>query len=157
MNYTDLDAYSFAWVFRRADLAISDEDKAQIRPLAPHFARHVWQREVSQNGNDLDRLSSKEWPRRGDVWLDSVPWDAAFESDDPALPETLTSHLPWTGDTLVYVCYDPEHILETRYSVFKRCWKGFLFAAEQALVVGRKRRETLWFVDETSVKLGVRP
>ncbi|ADN74833.1 conserved hypothetical protein [Ferrimonas balearica DSM 9799] len=157
MNYTDLDAYPFAWVFRRADLAISDEDKAQIRPLARHFAKQVWQREVSDDGAELDRLGNKDWPRRGDVWQDTVRWDDAFDSDEAELPEALSSHLVWNSETIVYICYDPEHILETRYGVFKRCWKAFLFAAEETLVVGRKRKETLWFTDETSVRRGIRP
>ncbi|MBY5993600.1 DUF2947 family protein [Ferrimonas balearica] len=154
MKYTDIEQYPFLWVFRRADLAIPAEDLAQIRPLAPAYAKQVWQREVSQDAVELERLDDKDWPSQADTWSDIAHWDQAFDSDEPALPAPLAEHLGWVKDTLVYICYDCDHVLETRYSVFQRSWKAFLFAADQALVVGRKRAEALWFVDEQQVRLG---
>ena len=154
MKHTELSQYPFAWVFNRADMGISEADKAAILPLTHHYAKQVWQQNVSSEAVDLDRLDERDWLSQDDLWPYEQQWDEAFESDDVMLPAEMVGYLNWDPKTIVFVCYDQEHIIETRYDVFKRCWKAFLFAEEQALVVGHRRNEALWFVDETRVKLG---
>ncbi|GAA4874290.1 DUF2947 family protein [Ferrimonas pelagia] len=154
MKHTDLSQYAFNWVFNRADMAISDQDKAAILPLHPTYAKQIWLQNVSSEAVDLDRLEDKDWLSQAELWPFDQRWDDAFESDDVALPADIAGYLNWDPKTIVYVCYDQGHIIETRYDVFKRSWKAFLFAEEQALVIGRRRNEALWFIDETTVKLG---
>ncbi|WP_028117951.1 DUF2947 family protein [Ferrimonas senticii] len=154
MNYQALSDYPLSWVYNRADMAISDDDKATIKPLVRQYANQVWQREVSAEAIDLERLEANEWLANKANWHGSVNWETAFDSDELQLPAELADYLNWDPNTIVYVCYDADHIIETRYGAFRRSWKAFLFAAEQALIVGRRRNEVLWFVDESKVKLG---
>ncbi len=156
MNYLELNNYPLHWVFNRADMAISDADKAALLPLTAAFARQVWQRDVSTDAVDLERLEATDWLAQAQHWHGQHRWDLAFDSDEPALPAELAEYLHWDPNTVVYVCYDAEHIIETRYATFCRCWKALLFAAEQALVIGKRRKEVLWFVDEQHVKMGHR-
>ncbi|SHH78934.1 DUF2947 family protein [Ferrimonas marina] len=157
MKYSELAQYPLHWVFQRADMGLSDDDRAAIHPLTPHYARQVWQQQVSTDAVDLERLEEGDWLSQASCWPETALWEEAFESDDPVLPEALQGHLNWDPNTIVFICYDQEHVLETRYSVFRHAWKAFLFAADQALVVGRRRNEALWFVDERQVKLGQKP
>lgn len=157
MKYNDFDAYSFAWVFRRADMALSDTDRDSIHPLASGYAKQVWQREVSKDAVELDALDDTDWPMQETCWTGEADWEAAFDSEDTELPEELSNHLGWQNETLVFICYDSGHVLETRYATFRKGWKAFLFAGEQAMITGRKRKEALWFVDESRVRLGQKP
>ncbi|GAA5194112.1 DUF2947 family protein [Ferrimonas gelatinilytica] len=155
-KHNELKDYPYAWVFNRADLAISPEDKAQIRPLTPVYAQQVWHNQVGQQCHDLERVEEEPWLSDDQCWPSQWEWAEAFESDEGPLPQPLHQFLNWDPQTLVFICYDDQHILETRYDVFQRNWKAFLFAADQALVCGRRRHEALWFVDEHKVRLGCR-
>lgn len=67
---------------------------------------------------------------------------AEWESDEPELPEALAAHLAWQDDVTVYFCYEKYNVLETKWSVFKRHWKNFLFTmmARFCLAAGVKKR-----------------
>ncbi|QIZ75528.1 DUF2947 family protein [Ferrimonas lipolytica] len=156
MNYIELQDYPLHWVYKRADMGITEADLATIKPMTSSFANQVWQRDISAEAIDLDRLEDSDWLSDNSHWPKTENWERAFDSEEQALPETLAGHLNWDPQTVVFVCYDAEHIIETRYGTLQRNWKAFLFAAEQALVLGRRRKEALWFIDESKVKLGQR-
>ncbi|WP_298442616.1 DUF2947 family protein [uncultured Ferrimonas sp.] len=156
MNYIDLQDYPLHWVYQRADMAISEADQATIKPMTTNFANQVWQRDISREAVDLERLEASDWLSDSKRWSGQANWELAFDSDEQQLPTALAEHLNWDPQTVVYVCYDAEHIIETRYGTLLRNWKAFLFAAEQALIIGRRRNEALWFIDDSQVKLGSR-
>jgi hypothetical protein len=79
-----------------------------------------------------------------------------WESDDPELPEEVLEHIQWQDDVTVYFCYEKYNVIETKWDVFKRNWKNFLFFDDGPILIGRRREEALWFQTDGSVKLGKR-
>lgn len=157
MNHIELNDYPLNWVFQRPDMGLDDAAKATIKPATPQYAKQVWQRDVSRDAVDLERLEPSDWLANDDNWQTKENWETAFDSDDNNLPVALAEHLDWDPQTMVFICYDEEHVIETRFRTFANHWKAFLFASDQALVIGRKRKQVLWFIDESQVKLGERP
>jgi hypothetical protein len=77
-----------------------------------------------------------------------------WESDDAALPADVLEHIDWQDDVTVYFCYEKYNVVETKWSVFKENWKNFLFYDDGPILLGRRRKEALWFASDGSVKLG---
>ncbi|WP_245868900.1 DUF2947 family protein, partial [Vibrio fujianensis] len=59
-------------------------------------------------------------------------------------------------DVTVYFCYEKYNVIETKWSLFKRHWKNFLFYDDGPILLGRRRTEALWFHTDGTAKLGQR-
>lgn len=156
MKYIELADYKKGWVFRHQDLPLRDEDLAEIKPLGAQAAGDIWHSYISPEANHYTTFASSDWPQKKSSWLDSADWQQAWESDSLELPEELSAHIDWQPETLVYFCYDAEQVIETRWSVFQRAWKNFLFFDDGPILVGKKRAQAVQFFQDGQFKIGSR-
>lgn len=156
MSYIDLDQYGRKWIFTHQSMPVSAEDMEQIKPMSQARAAQFWKENISAQSPDADRLAKGDWPASDANWRAECDWMAEWESDDEALPEAVLEHIQWQDDVTVYFCYEKYNVIETKWSVFKRCWKNFLFFDDGPILVGRRRQEALWFSSDGKVRLGKR-
>lgn len=156
MSYTTLDEYQRKWIFTHQSMPVPEEDLALIKPMTQSRAAQFWKENISPQSPDAERFSSQDWPSKDSNWSDKVDWMVAWESDEVDLPEGVASHIDWQDDVTVYFCYEKYNILETKWSIFKKHWKNFLFYDDGPILLGRRRNEALWFDSKGKVRLGER-
>lgn len=156
MPYLPLEQYPRKWIFTHQSMPIPELELAQIKPMTPMRSAQFWKENISAQSPDADRFSSQDWPSKAGSWTEQVDWMAEWESDEAELPQAILTHIDWQDDVTVYFCYEKYNVIETKWAVFKRHWKNFLFYDDGPILLGRRRSEALWFQTEGSVKLGVR-
>ncbi len=157
MNYIPLQDYKKAWIFRHKELPVSADDLEQIKPMTARRAEQLWDLNISQESTHPSEPAEGDWMLAGDVWQpDFGNWESCWDSEDNSLPELLAEHLDWDDQTLVWFCYENDHILETRWSVFRRNWKNFLFVDDGPILLGRKRQQVVQFFDDGRFRVGSR-
>jgi len=156
MSYQTLDQYQRKWIFTHQSMPVPEQELEAIKPMTQARSAQLWQENISAQSPDADRLSSSDWPMKASNWKETVDWMAAWESDDLALPQQVTDFIDWQDDVTVYFCYEKYNVIETKWSVFKKYWKNFLFYDDGPILIGRRRSEALWFDSEGNVKLGLR-
>lgn len=155
-KYQPLEAWKKAWVFRHQDLPVSEEDLTQIKPLTEQAATDIWRAHISESANHYSDFDPKDWPNKNSTWQETGQWQDHWDSDQGQLPELLESFLNWDDETLIWFCYDSEQVIESRYSVFKRCWKNFLFFDDGPILIGKKRKQAVQFHQDGNFQLGLR-
>ena len=155
-QYLPIEEYKKAWIFRHKDMPVSEEDLQQIRPLTDERAAQVWSQQVSTQSTHPEHFGFGDWANKNGTWLETDNWQSAWESDNPELPELLAEHLQWDDATVVWFCYESEHVLETRWDVFRRNWKNFLFFDDGPLLIGRKRKQVAQFHQTGNYQIGNR-
>lgn len=156
MSYTPLDQYQRKWIFTHQSLPVPEDDLIHIKPIPQQRAAQLWIENISKQSPDADRLSSSDWPSKASNWSDEVDWSAAWDADEPELPQVILDHIDWQDDVTVYFCYEKYNIIETKWAIFKKHWKNFLFFDDGPILIGRRRSEALWFNTNGKVKLGQR-
>ncbi|MCG3766438.1 DUF2947 family protein [Vibrio cincinnatiensis] len=156
MSYLPLEQYPRKWIFTHQSMPISEPELAQIKPMTPMRSAQFWKENVSAQSPDADRFSSQDWPSKPGSWTEQVDWMAEWESDEAELPQAILAHIDWQDDVTIYFCYEKYNVIETKWSVFKRNWKNFLFYDDGPILLGRRRTEILWFQTDGTVKLGHR-
>lgn len=156
MKYIELKDYKNGWVFRHQDLPLSDDDLAEIKPLSAQAAGDVWRTYISADAAHHENFDNKDWPAKDSSWSGAADWQQAWDADSVDMPEELSEFIDWVPETLVYFCYDAENVIETRWSVFQRAWKNFLFFDDGPILVGKKREQALQFFQSGQFKLGKR-
>ncbi len=154
MSYININQYPRKWIFTHQSMPLADSDLEQIKPMTQARAAQFWKENISSQSPDADRFSSQDWPGKKSSWTDEVNWMAAWESDDNALPQAIADYIDWQDDVTVYFCYEKYNILETKWQLFKRHWKNFLFFDDGPILLGRRRAQALWFGSNGIVKLG---
>ncbi|PMH80200.1 hypothetical protein BCU60_18070 [Vibrio cyclitrophicus] len=132
------------------------EDLEKIKPMTQARASQFWKENVSPQSPDAERLSSQDWPSKSSNWNEEISWMANWEADEPEMPEEILNFIDWQDDVTVYFCYEKYNVLETKWSVFKKHWKNFLFYDDGPILLGRRRSEALWFATNGTVKIGNR-
>lgn len=125
MSYLPLDEYQRKWIFTHQSMPVPEEDLAFIKPMSQARSAQFWKENISAQSPDMDRLSSQDWPMSESNWLESVDWMAAWESDEPEMPQEVNAHIDWQDDVTVYFCYEKYNVIETKWSIFKKHWKNF--------------------------------
>ncbi|WP_047044274.1 DUF2947 domain-containing protein [Vibrio mexicanus] len=156
MSYLPLDQYQRKWIFTHQSMPIPEAELAEIKPMDQARSAQLWKENISAQSPDSERLSSSDWPMKAANWIDEINWMANWEDDDLGLPEELLEHLDWQDDVTVYFCYEKYNVIETKWSIFKKHWKNFLFYDDGPILIGRRRKQALWFDSEGQVKLGYR-
>ncbi|ANU36633.1 DUF2947 domain-containing protein [Vibrio scophthalmi] len=156
MSYLPLDQYQRKWIFTHQSMPVAEQDLEAIKPMDQARAAQLWKDNISAQSPDADRLASSDWPMKAPNWSNSVDWMTAWESDEEELPAEILEFIDWQDDVTVYFCYEKYNILETKWSIFKKYWKNFLFYDDGPFLIGRRRTEALWFDDKGQVKLGKR-
>ena len=158
MNYIALEDYKKAWIFRHKDLPVNEADLSEIRPLSDARALQVWQQYISKESSHPEHFAAGDWAVDKSTWqAEQVRWESCWDSEDIELPQEILIHCDWDDQTLVYFCYESEHVIETRWHVFKRNWKNFLFMDNGPLLIGRKRSQVVQFFESGESRLGERP
>ncbi|MDP2562306.1 DUF2947 domain-containing protein [Psychrobium sp. 1_MG-2023] len=156
MSYTPLDQHKKAWIFRQHSLPISEEDKAKIKPMEAQRATVFWNTFISKQVDHPDFFKKGDWPFNPNTWFEQGKWEPTWDSDESDLPELILEHLTWPNNTVVYFCNDRQHVIETTWEVFKRCWKNFLFMDDGPLLVGKKRDQAVQFMSNGTFRVGTK-
>lgn len=157
MNYISLEDYNKAWIFRHRELPISDEDMQEIKPLTEMRAEQIWSEHISRECSHPEHFADKDWAAQDSNWLEKDFWQSAWDSNSDELPSLLKEYVAsWDENITVYFCYQSDHIIETKWGVFKRHWKNFLFFDNGPVLLGRKRKEVAQFFDNGSYRIGTR-
>ncbi|HAS8518242.1 TPA: DUF2947 family protein [Vibrio vulnificus] len=156
MSYLTLDQYQRKWIFTHPSMPVPQEDLAHIRPMVQARSAQFWKENISAHSPDAERLGSDDWPTKQSNWLAEVDWMAAWEADEPDMPEEMLQHIDWQDDVTVYFCYEKYNVIETKWVIFRKHWKNFLFYDDGPILLGRRRQQALWFATDGTVKLGQR-
>ncbi|WP_436322492.1 DUF2947 domain-containing protein [Vibrio cidicii] len=156
MSYLALDEYQRKWIFTHQSMPVPQDELMHIRPMSQARAAQFWKENISPQSPDAERLSSQDWPMKASNWREEIDWMAAWEADDPQLPDAILQHIDWQDDVTVYFCYEKYNIIESKWSTFRKHWKNFLFYDDGPILLGRRRNQALWFSTDGTVKLGER-
>ncbi|WP_375750055.1 DUF2947 domain-containing protein [Vibrio sp. HN007] len=156
MSYIDITEYNRKWIFTHSSMPVSEEDLQAIKPMSQARSAQFWKQNISAMSPDADRFSREDWPSKKGNWVTEADWSVEWESDDEMMPQEVLDHIDWQDDVTVFFCYEKYNIVETKWSVFKRCWKNFLFYDDGPILIGRRRKEALWFNSKGKVSIGKR-
>ena len=158
MSYIPLEQYNKAWIFRHRDLPIAPDELAQIKPLSETRSEQIWHEHISRQSDHPDFFGSGDWAAAKQSWQEQGRWQSEWDADAQTLPELLAEHLQtWDDNTTVFFCYQSDHVIETKWHIFRQHWKNFLFFDNGPLLIGRKRRQVVQFFDDGSYRIGCRP
>jgi len=156
MSYLSIEEYSRKWIFNHSSMPVPKEVQKLLKPMTQSRSAQFWKDNISSTSPDADRLASGDWPMNESNWLDYVDWMEEWESDLEVLPQQIIEHIDWQDDVTVYFCYEKYNIIETKWCVFRQYWKNFLFYDDGPILLGRRRKEALWFQNSGKVKIGVK-
>ncbi len=158
MNHVPLEEYNKAWIFRHRDLPIPEEDMVQIKPLTESRAEQIWAEHISRGCSHPEHFAEDDWAADEKRWGVKEFWQSAWDSASPEMPLPLIEVLgEWDEHITVYFCYQSNHIIETKWGVFRRHWKNFLFFDNGPVLLGRKRKQVAQFFDNGTFRIGERP
>lgn len=157
MNYISLNDFKWGWIFRHRELPVDSESLNLIKPLAENSANQLWRNQISKEASHASHFLGDDWPSRHGVWGDRLRWQEQWESDDTELPEELLAHCNWENNVTVWFCYDIDHIVETRWDIFRRFWKNFLFYDDEPFLIGKSRNQVVRFHSDGSYQTGIKP
>lgn len=156
MNYVELDSYSRKWIFTHASMPVEAADLEQINPFTQARSAQIWREHISSQSADADHFEKGDWAHEQKIWSESVDWQQAWDSDDIDLPLELLEFIDWEDNTTVFFCYEKYNVIETKWGVFKRNWKNFLFFDDGPILIGRKKSQALWFNSNGTFKCAKR-
>lgn len=157
MKFLKLEEFDRAWIFRHKDLPLSDETKLAIKPYTEAVSNQLWNQYISQQSGHSSQFGHGDWPNRNGVWLDKGDWQHAWDEEANDLPELIQQHLDWDDNTNVLFFYDSDRVIETSWKEFKLSWKNFLFFDDGPILLGKKRKQAVQFLQDGSFTIGNRP
>ena len=155
-TYIPLEQYQRKWIFNHKDLPVTDEDKAFIKPLDQKGAMEIWNKWISNRSSSAEQFSKGDWAAKDTAWVEADDWQSAWDSEDPALPEMFAAHFDWADNTPVYFCYEKYQVIETRWDVFVRNWKCFLFFDDGPLLISPKHKQAALIHQDGQYQIGHR-
>ncbi len=156
MNYIDFASYKKKWIFNHPSMPVAQADLLDIKPMATLRANQLWQEFVSKRSPTLLNLDQDEWVNTQDAWHEEMEWQESWESESD-LSENFWQFFSMDENSIVYFCYDKQDIIETRWKIFRKYWKNFLFYDDEPLLLVKKKKLVAQFSQNGRVKLGVRP
>ncbi len=157
MSYTPLEQLKNAWIFKHKSLPISESDLAKIKPMVRDRANTVWDTFISRQVDHPDFFKKGDWPFDKSNWQEQGKWEGVWDSNDEHLPELINTHIVWDNNTVVYYCSSRDNVIETTWSIFKGCWKNFLFMDDGPILIGKKRQQVVQFTSNGYFKIGKKP
>ena len=158
MNYIPLEQLKNAWIFRHKSLPIPDKDFAKIKPMTAIRANTLWDTFISKQVDHPDFFRNGDWAFDNKTWVENTEWEKTWDNDDTAsLPLLVEEHISWDNNTVIYFCCSRNYVIETTWLTFKNTWKNFLFMDDGAILVGKKRKEVVQFLNTGRCKIGNRP
>ena len=156
MNYVELDSYPRKWIFTHASMPVEAADLAQIKPFTQARSAQIWREHISNQSPDADHFEKGDWAFDKKIWSDSIDWQQAWDCDDIDMPQEALDFIDWEDNTTVFFCYEKYNVIETKWGVFKRNWKNFLFFDDGPILIGRKKKQALWFHSNGTFKYASR-
>ncbi len=156
MNYIDIASYKKKWIFHHQSMPVDATDLPDIKPMTTARANQLWQECVSKKSPSLLHLGQDEWVNTAATWKEEMAWQESWESESD-LSENFWQFFALDDNSLVYFCYDKQDIIETRWRIFKKYWKNFLFYDDEPLLLVKKKKNVAQFSQDGKVKLGMRP
>lgn len=157
MKYIPIEEYPKAWIFRHRELPVDADDLQEIKPMTVERSEQIWSEHVSRESLHPEHFAEGDWAADDSVWCGTERWQSAWDSALNNLPLLLEEHLgEWDDNTTVYFCYESEHVLETKWGVFRRNWKNFLFFDNGPVLLGRKRKQVAQFFENGQYRIGNR-
>lgn len=156
MEYQNWATYKQGWIFRHRELPVAAADLELIKPLSAMSAAAYWRQHISAEATHASQFLADDWPAAKSTWQQQDRWQEAWDQDEPSLPELLQT-LDWDDNTVVFFCYDHEHIVQTTWAVWQRCWKNFLFYDDAPILMARRRQQVGQFFSDGTMRLGMRP
>lgn len=157
MKFLNLDDFDRAWIFRHKDLPLDDVTKAAIKPYTEAVSNQLWNQYISQQSGHPSQFAVGDWPSKHNTWSGNGSWQEAWDSDNNDLPELIQQHIDWDDNTNVLFFYDSDRVVETTWKAFKASWKNFLFFDDGPILLGKKRKQALQFLQDGSFSIGQRP
>ena len=154
MNYTLLDEFKYAWVFRHKSLFIDEKSLNKIKPMTEQRAMVLWDSFISKSADHPDFFKQGDWAFDKATWLNNGKWEGIWDSNDTELPSAILDSIQWDPNTIVYYCINRKQVIETTWLNFKTCWKNFLFIDDGTLLIGKKRTEVIQFSANGQFKVG---
>lgn len=155
-TYIPLNEFRRKWIFNHQDLPVTDEDKLSIKPLTEKSSMEVWNQWISNKSSRAEQFTKGDWAAKANAWTKTDHWQSAWDSEDNSLPEMLAEFIQWPDETPVYFCYEKYQIIETRWDVFVRNWKCFLFFDDGPILISPKQKQAVMFEQSGQYKLGIR-
>ncbi|GIU03350.1 DUF2947 domain-containing protein [Shewanella morhuae] len=155
-TYIPLETYCRKWIFNHKDLPVTDEDKAHILPLTNKSAMEVWNQWISNKSSRAEQFTKGDWAAKADAWTETDDWQSVWDSEESSLPAMLADFIKWPDDTPIYFCYEKYQVIETRWDVFVRNWKCFLFFDDGPILISSKQKQAVMFEQNGQYKLGTR-
>lgn len=156
MNYVELDSYSRKWIFTHASMPVEESDLVLIKPFTQARSAQIWNEHISSHSPSADHFAKGDWAFDDKAWSEAFDWQKAWDSDEPALPEEMLAFIDWEDNTTVFFCYEKYNVIETKWGVFKRNWKNFLFFDDGPMLIGRKKKQAVWFSTKGTYRLANR-
>jgi hypothetical protein len=157
MKYLNLEDFDRAWIFRHKDLPLSEDIKAAIKPYTEAVSNQLWNQYISQQSGHSSQFATGDWPARGGVWSEKGEWQQAWDSEKNDLPSMILDHLDWDDNTNVLFFYDSDRVVETSWKAFKLSWKNFLFFDDGPILMGKKRKQVVQFLQDGHFNVGKLP
>ncbi|WP_394128823.1 DUF2947 domain-containing protein [Shewanella maritima] len=155
-TYIPLNQYKRKWIFNHKDLPVTEADQLQIKPLSDKSAMQVWNKWISNKSSRAEQFAKGDWAAKDSAWSVTEHWQSAWDSEDNSLPEGLFEHIDWLDDDVVFFCYEKYQVIETRWDVFVRNWKCFLFFDDGPLLIAPPHKQAVMFEQSGQFKLGQR-
>ncbi len=156
MNYIELNDYKKKWIFTHQSMPVLVDDMPWFKPMTLNRARQFWCEQISKQSPSMSHFSANEWPSQPTSWQGEIDWQSAWD-EDRALPTEFLQHFSWDDNLVVYFCYEKHDVVETKWGLFKKYWKNFLFYDDNPLLLGKKKKEVAQFQQNGRVKLGKKP
>ena len=156
MNYVELNSYTRKWIFTHASMPVAEADLALIKPFTQARSAQLWVEHISKQSPDADHFGQGDWASNDRIWSEAFNWQQAWDGDDAALPTELAEFIDWEDNTTVFFCYEKYNIIETQWGVFKRNWKNFLFFDDGPMLIGRKKKQAVWFSSKGTYRMALR-
>lgn len=157
MKYLELDEFDRAWIFRHKDLPLTDAEKQAIKPYTEAVSNQLWHQYISQEAGHPSQFGQGDWPLLASARAEKGLWQDVWDSDEVELPSIILEALDWDENTNVLFFYDSDRVVETTWKVFKSAWKNFLFFDDGPVLLGKKRKQVVQFLQDGSCVVGSRP
>lgn len=157
MKFLNLEDFDRAWIFRHKDLPLDVATKSAIKPYTEEVSNQLWNQYISQQSGHSSQFIASDWPSKSNTWNEKADWQSAWDADSNELPSSLLEYIDWDENTNVLFFYDSDRVVETTWKAFKQSWKNFLFFDDGPILLGKKRKQAVQFLQTGTVLLGKRP
>lgn len=147
------------WPFFAKDCAVPADCLPLVRPLTEDAARAAWCEFVDSDARRSHPalLPTTSWPVQLLSSATSAHWQVDWNADAAIDFSTwMGGAVSWSQDTSVIFTWSATDAVETTWSVFRRCWRSFLFDDEGPFVWNLHHLDAIRFMPSGVAYVGHR-